>query len=66
MQIQYTKNLNLGRLEVGTTLSWPNSSMTCLFSSPISDSKVNSEDHPFSRTDVTVAEFLLEDYYKKF
>ena len=40
--------------------------MACLFSSPISDSKVNSEDHPFSRTDVTVTEFLLEDYYKKF
>ena len=39
--------------------------MACLFSSPISDSKVNSEDHPFSRT-VTVTEFLLEDYYKKF
>ena len=65
MQIQYTKNLNLGRFELGTTLTWPNSSMACLFSSPISDSKVNSEDHPFSRT-VTVTEFLLEDYYKKF
>ena len=65
MPIQYTKNLNLGKFELGTTLSWL--SMTCLFSSPISDSKVNSEDHPFSLTDVTVAEFLLEDYlYKKF
>ena len=26
MQIQYTKNLNPGRFELGTTLSWPNRS----------------------------------------
>ena len=27
MQIQYTKNLNPGRFELGTTLNWPNTSI---------------------------------------
>ena len=37
--------------------------MTCLFSSAFSDSKLNSGDHPLARTAVTVAE-LLEYIYK--
>ena len=61
MQIQFTKNLNPGRFELGTTLSWPNRSIEKPVQEPLLWRK-NHSFHEFSGSEGEDSKTFLYNY----